>query len=72
MAYYHKYHDESYGDCQDIVFIISSGKESFELLVRISDDLRSQIETPDGLQHFIWRNCFKNNRRLIEKRDDDN
>ena len=68
MTYIHEYHDEVYGDCQDIVFIISSGTDSFELSVRISDDLRSQIETPDGLENFIWKNCFRNNGRAIERR----
>ena len=69
MTYITEYHDETYGDCQSLVLIISSGKDSFELLVKISDDLRNEIEAPNGLENFIWRNCFKNNRRLIEKRE---
>ena len=66
--YIHEYHDEIRGDCQDIVFIISSGTDCFEFLVTISDGLRAEIETPDGLENFIFRNCFKNNSRAIEKR----
>jgi len=72
MPYIHEYHDERYGDCQDIVFIISSGRESFELLVSISDNLRSKIETPDGLKDFIINNCFRNNSRAIESQNDEN
>jgi hypothetical protein len=68
--YIHEYHDETWGDFQDIIFIISSGKDCFELAVRISNDLRTQIEAPDGLEKFILRNCFKNNSRIIESRDD--
>ena len=68
--YIHEYDDEIRGDCQDIVFIVSSGTDTFELRVRISDALRTEIETPDNLENFIWRNCFRNNSRFIERRDD--
>lgn len=71
MTYIHEYHDEIYGDCQDIVFIISSGTDSFELLVRISDNLRAKIETPDGLEKFIINNCFRCNSRAIERKKDE-
>jgi hypothetical protein len=68
--YIHEYHDEFRGDRQDIVFIVSSSTDTFELRVRISDALRNEIETQDELENFIWRNCFRNNYRFIERRDD--
>ena len=68
--YIYEYHDDRHGDCQDIVFIVSSSKDTFELRVTISNKLRAQIEAPDGLENFIFRNCFKNNSRFIERKDD--